>query len=123
MDNLSHVPVWLSDALCRLSTGGGLADRELYTDGEVFLVDVQRPCLLTGIEDLATRGDLLDRTIPLALTPIADDARIPEQQLKAAFERVQARILGALLAAVSCALRNLPTTKLASMPRMADFSL
>lgn len=28
-DDLSHVPPWLSDALCRLSTGGGFATREL----------------------------------------------------------------------------------------------
>jgi hypothetical protein len=123
LDNLSHVPPWLSDALCRLSTGGGLADRELYSDGEVFLVDVQRPCILTGIEDLATRGDLLDRTMPLALIQIPNEARISEKRLKEDFERVQVRVLGALLAAVSCALYNLPTTKLASLPRMADFAL
>ena len=26
-DNLSYIPPWLSDALCRLSTGGGYATR------------------------------------------------------------------------------------------------
>lgn len=31
-DNLSAVPGWLSDALGRLSTGGGLSKRALFTD-------------------------------------------------------------------------------------------
>jgi ABC-type phosphonate transport system ATPase subunit len=31
-DNLSVMPDWLSDALCRISTGGGYAARMLYTD-------------------------------------------------------------------------------------------
>jgi len=30
-DNLSGLPAWLSDALCRLATGGSLALRQLYT--------------------------------------------------------------------------------------------
>ncbi len=30
-DNLSWVRSWLSDAMCRLATGGGLSTRELYT--------------------------------------------------------------------------------------------
>ena len=66
-DNLSHVPAWLSDALCRLSTGGGFATRELYTDNEEVIFDAMRPVILTGIEDLATRSDLLDRSVLLTL--------------------------------------------------------
>ena len=27
LDNISYLPPWLSDALCRLSTGGGFATR------------------------------------------------------------------------------------------------
>jgi hypothetical protein len=41
-DNLSHVPPWLSDALCRLSTGGGFATRELYADQDEIIFDSQR---------------------------------------------------------------------------------
>src|ERR1035437_950393 len=32
--NLSGIPQWLSDALCRLATGGGVSTRELYSDTE-----------------------------------------------------------------------------------------
>ena len=30
-DNLSGIPPWLSESFCRLSTGGGISNRELYT--------------------------------------------------------------------------------------------
>jgi hypothetical protein len=60
-DNLSHLPAWLSDALCRLATGGGFSTRELYTDSEEVLFDAVRTVILNGIEELAMRGDLLDR--------------------------------------------------------------
>jgi hypothetical protein len=43
LDNLSRVQPWLSDQLCRLATGGGFATRELYSDLEEVLIDVQRP--------------------------------------------------------------------------------
>jgi hypothetical protein len=56
LDNLSHVPPWLSDAICRLATGGGFATRALYTDSDEVLFDAQRPVILNGIEELATRG-------------------------------------------------------------------
>ena len=31
-DNVSGLPGWISDTLCRLATGGGFAVRQLYTD-------------------------------------------------------------------------------------------
>ncbi len=67
LDNLSHVSPSLSDDLCRLATGGGFATRELYTDGEETIFDAQRPIILNGIEEVATRGDLLSRTIVVRL--------------------------------------------------------
>jgi hypothetical protein len=47
-DNLSALPVWLSDALCRLATGGSFAVRQLYTDDEEMLFEAARPILLNG---------------------------------------------------------------------------
>lgn len=122
-DNLSHVPAWLSDALCRLSTGGGFATRELYTDQEEIIFDSQRPVLLTSIEEVATRSDLLDRCLIVWLATIPEDGRRPEAELMAEFEKVRPLILGALLDAVVVALQRLPTIELDSLPRMADFAL
>ncbi|HBI47064.1 MAG TPA: hypothetical protein DDY78_30055, partial [Planctomycetales bacterium] len=123
LDNLSGITPALSDALCALATGGGFGTRELYTNDEEKLFDATRPILLNGIEDVATRPDLLDRAICLTLPTISDAARCDEAALWAEFERVRPRVLGALLDAVVMGLRELPTTQLASKPRMADFAL
>lgn len=122
-DNLSHVPPWLSDALCRLSTGGGFATRELYTDLDEVIFDSQRPLLLTSIEEVATRSDLLDRCLIIWLPAITEDRRRSETELYEAFRKVRPQILGALLDAVAVALRCLPSIKMPSLPRMADFAL
>jgi hypothetical protein len=121
-DNLSTVPPWLSDALCRLATGGGFATRELYTDAEEVLFDATRPCMLTSIEDLATRGDLLERCVLLNLSPIPEGQRRSERDFWGEFEAARPRLLGALLGAVSGALRELPGVRLEKLPRMADFA-
>ena len=55
-DNLSGLPSWLSDALCRLATGGSFAVRQLYTDDEERLFEAARPILLNGIEESGRPG-------------------------------------------------------------------
>jgi hypothetical protein len=47
-DNVSGLPAWISDTLCRLATGGGFAVRQLYTDQDEILFDAQRPIILNG---------------------------------------------------------------------------
>lgn len=123
LDNVSKMPPWLSDALCRLSTGGGFATRELYADDEEVLFDAQRPVLLNGIEEMATRPDLLDRSIIIRLLTIPEERRRQESDLWREFEAARPGILGALLDAVCAALSNEPRVKLRRLPRMADFAV
>jgi len=122
LDNLSHVPGWLSDAICRAVTGEGFSKRALYTDGDDVIVSFRRVILLTGIEVVAGRADLLDRSILFGLEPIGPDARRSETEVLAEFEAARPAILGALLSAVSGALRELPNVHLTALPRMADFA-
>jgi hypothetical protein len=122
LDNISSLETWLSDALCRLATGGGLATRELYTDSDEIIFDAQRPVLLNGIEDLATRGDFLERCIIVCLPQIPEAARQEESRFWPAFEEARPRILGALLDVVSLALRRVKDLHLERLPRMADFA-
>jgi hypothetical protein len=109
LDNLSHLQDWLSDALCRLATGSGFATRELYSNAEETIFAAQRPIVLNGIEELATRADLLDRAILLYLPTIPEEKRQDEQAFWQAFEQARPHILGALLDIVSAALGTLPT--------------
>jgi hypothetical protein len=121
-DNLSGLPGWMSDAICRLVTGGGFTTRELYSDEAERLFSAKRPVIINGIEDVGSRPDLLDRCICIHLPTIPDDRRQPEADLWAAFEAARPGILGALLDAVAIAMRRLPTVKLDALPRMADFA-
>jgi hypothetical protein len=122
-DNVSGLPAWISDTLCRLATGGGFAVRQLYSDQDEVLFDAARPVILNGIEDIVTRPDLADRALFLTLEPIPEERRRPEQELWAAFDAERPRILGALLNAVAQGLATLPQTRLDRLPRMADFAL
>ncbi len=123
LDNLSHLPQWLSDCLCRLATGGGFSTRTLYENDEETIFNAQRPVIFNGIEEVASRGDLLERSLTIHCPRIDEDQRRPESDLWREFEEDQPAILGGLLDAVSAAIRNLPSTKLDTLPRMADFAL
>jgi len=121
LDNLSAVQSWLSDALCRLATGGGFSTRMLHTDDEEVIFDFCRPQLVTAIEDVAERSDLLERALIVQLQTIDELQRRPESEIYAEFEKVRPLILGALFDAVAGGIARLPTTTLTRLPRMADF--
>jgi hypothetical protein len=122
-DNLSALPPWLSDALCRLTSGGAFSTRRLFTDQDEILFAAARPIILNGIEEVITRPDLADRAILLTLAPIAEQQRRPETALSREFEFARPHILGALLDAAAHGLRMLPHVRFRRLPRMADFAL
>lgn len=121
-DNLSGLKAWLSDAFCRLSTGGGLSTRGLYSDSEEVVFNSTRPIILNGIDEIARRNDLIDRALIVNLPRIPEKKRRLERELWEAFESAKSRILGSMLDAVSCGMKNINDLKLKSLPRMADFS-
>src|SRR5947209_2715171 len=122
-DNLSGLSPWLSDALCRLASGGSFALRQLYTDNEEVLFKAARPTLLNGIEDVIGRPDLADRAIFLTLGPIGEQQRRSEGELWREYELARPEVLGALLDSTVHGLRALGCTQLDQLPRMADFAL
>ena len=122
-DNLSVLDAWLSDALCRIASGGAFTVRRLYSDDEEVLFQVARPTLLNGIEDVIGRPDLADRAVFLTLAPIGERQRRSETELWGEFEIARPRILGALLGAAVHGLRARDRVKFDPLPRMADFAL
>jgi hypothetical protein len=123
LDNLSEIPPWLSDSLCRLSTGGGFTTRELYTDDSEVLFAAKRPIVLNGIPQVAERDDLLDRSLLVKLSPIPEAERLPEKVLWARFGAAKAAILGGLLNAAAEAWARRDSIPLLNLPRMADFAI
>jgi len=121
-DNVTSLPAWLSDLLCRAATGEGISKRGLYTDDEDFIYRYKRVVGINAIVNPANRPDLLDRCIILNLTRISDDKRRTERELQAAFAKVLPGILGGCFDALSHAIKVYPL-KQPVLPRMADFAL
>ena len=121
-DNLSFIQRWLSDALCRLATGGAMSTRALYTDDEEKTLQAKRPVVMNGITEIVTKPDLLSRCQIVYLPRIAEEDRKTEEEFMADFEKVRPDVLGALCEAVSVGLRNLPDTKPKQLPRLADYA-
>ncbi|TDT30884.1 hypothetical protein [Naumannella halotolerans] len=123
LDNLSTVPDWLSDSLCRAATGDGDVRRQLYTDGQLAVFAFRRVMLLNGIDVGALRGDLAERLIMINLTRIAEADRMTEHDLDTRWQEAYPRLFGALLDLAAGVAGKIPSVRLASKPRMADFAL
>jgi hypothetical protein len=121
-DNISTIPIWLSDSLCQLVFGLGFASRTLFTNDERNVVHARRPVILDGIEDFVTRGDLRDRSVFLHLPRIAPSVRLAESEFWQAFRGDYPRILGGVLDGIVAGLSKLPSVRLAESPRMADYA-
>lgn len=122
VDNLSGVPAWLSDALCRAVTGDGLVKRTLYSDSSLTVVTFRRCIVLTAIDAGALRGDLAERLLTVELERIDPTERRADAELRAAFTRAHPRVLGALLDLVAQVLARLDNVQVNELPRMADFA-
>ncbi len=123
IDNVSGLPAWFSDALCRAVSGDGYLRRRLYSDSNVSVLAFRRVIALTTIDAGALRGDLGERLLVIELPPIGSGKRRSEAEILAAFEKMRPRLLGGLFTLVSRALAALPNVKPRSWPRMADFAM
>jgi hypothetical protein len=121
-DNISRLPQGLSDALCRLATGGVLSKRMLYTDADEVILDAMRPVAINGIDAVAKSSDLLDRALLVELEVIPKGRRISEEQRWARFAEIHAGVLGVLCDVLVAALRQIRAVELDELPRMADFA-
>jgi hypothetical protein len=61
VDNVSTIPPWWSDALCRAATGDALTKRRLYTDADLAVLKFRRCGILNGIDLGGLAGDFADR--------------------------------------------------------------
>jgi len=81
-DNISHLSGSTSDILCKAVTEGGFSKRELYSDDEDIIYTFKRCVGLNGINLIATKPDLLDRSIIFEMERIPKDKRRLEKKLK-----------------------------------------
>jgi hypothetical protein len=122
VDNLSQVPAWYSDALCKAVTGDGVVRRKLFTDGELAVQSFRRAIILTSIDAGSLRDDLGERLLFIDMGGILEQSRRTEADITTVFRRMKPQLFGALLDAVCAVLATLPEVKLTRLPRMADFA-
>jgi hypothetical protein len=122
LDNVSTIPPWLSDTLCKAVTGDGIVERALHTDDDLNILAFRRCVALTSIDAGKLSGDLAERLVTVELDVIAPERRRPDAEVANAYEREQPGLLGALLDLVVQVLAELPRVQLAELPRMADFA-
>ena len=122
VDNVSAIPGWLSDAICRTVTGDALIRRQLYTDDDLVVNAILRVVLLNAIGVGSLRGDLGDRLVPIPLERIPDDQRRLEREIQVEWDALRPGLVGALLDVLAAVLAKLPEVELGAMPRMADFA-
>lgn len=120
-DNISSLSAEISDELCKAVTGAGNAWRSLYTNNDDVVFNYKRCILLNGINNVASRADLLDRSIMIELQRISETDRRPLNKLLKEFDEQRGAMLGGIFDVVSKALSIYPTIRLDRYVRMADF--
>lgn len=122
LDNLTTLPDWLSDAICRCVTGEGFSKRELFSDDEDILYSFLRCVGLNGINLVPSKPDLLDRAVILPLERIPDRQRRTEREFWDQFQAEKPQLLGALFTVMSQAMALFPRMQVSHYPRLADFA-
>ena len=123
LENLSYLNNELQDALCILSTGGGYATRQLYTNGGEHVMQSKRPVMINGINAIATQPDLIERTVSVELPTIEAKRRQDEQSMEVAWEKDYPAIFTGMLDLFAKALERLPAVVIPEgmAKRMIDF--
>ena len=124
-DNLSTIPTTKRDMLCRVSTGGTVRKRQLYTDSGEKIYEIRRPVLLTAINLGTNSPDLTNRMVRAELHRLEQSQRKSDDELKAMWNETKSEIYGALLSIAAKVMQIIDSGSLAGVekPRMADYGL
>jgi len=122
-DNVSYISNSVSDILCKAVTGSSFPKRELYSDDDDIIYTFKRCLGINGINMVAIRPDLLERSIILELDRIDPKNRKQEKELMEEFKNDLPSIMGGIFDTLVKALSLKPEIKLSEFPRMADFAI
>lgn len=121
-DNVSSIPDWISDDLCKAVTGSGFSKRALYTDDDDVIYSFKRCIGFNGINLGASRADLLDRGLIIQLERIPKDKRRKQTDIWKEFDAMLPQLLGFIMDVLVKLLQRKGEVQLKETPRMADFA-
>ena len=122
-DNVTAVHEWQSDILCRAVTGEGMQSRKLYSDDDVIIREYQRCLTLNGINIVASKPDLLDRSLLFHLPRVEEENRQAEKTFWDSFEVEAPGLLGTIFDILSRAMQVYPTIETTGLYRLADWTI
>ena len=124
-DNVNTtMPDYISDVLCRISTGQGFRTRELYSNTSEVILKIQKSIIINGINLPGYKPDFLDRSVPILLRPIFGDGRLTENEIRQRVQELLPKARGYLLSIIPRAIQLYPDVEkelMGKLPRMADF--
>jgi hypothetical protein len=120
-DNLSAIKEDISNLLCVAVTGGVTSKRKLYTDStEVYLM-LKSMIIVNGIDVIATKSDLLDRSLIIDLQRLKPNEFRPEEELNREFQKDLPLILGACFKIIAEVIEDESTITVNHPMRLIDF--
>jgi hypothetical protein len=122
-DNVSYLPPWFSDEICKAVTGIGNSKRRLYSDDEDVIVNYRRCVIINGINNNLTEPDALDRSVLIELERIKSTSRKEQSRVEIEFEELQPKLLGFIFDILVKTLQIKSELKMSHLPRMADFAV
>jgi hypothetical protein len=121
-DNMRGFRAAMSDVLCMTSTGGTLSSRALYTNAELYTLNVHGAVVLNGIHHLTTQADASERFLTLHMRSMQAAERKSEGDLIRELDRDKPAIFRGLLDLTAKILAELPNATVEHPERMIDFS-
>jgi len=122
-DNLTSIPIWLSDCFCRAVTGEGYSKRRLYTDEDSVIFAYRRQVGLTAVSNPVNRPDLLDRSLIFNLHRLPAKKRVSEAELNKQLTAALPGIMGGIFDALSGAISRQADIDIPQPERMVDFTI
>jgi hypothetical protein len=124
-DNVNTpMPDYISDLICRLTTGQGFRTRELYTNmGEVIL-KLKKSIMVNGINRSSYKPDYIDRECQTHLREIPEEGRLTDADIRAKAEMLTPKVRGYILSVIPKAIEiyhEVEKELKGRLPRMADF--
>ena len=125
-DNLSRIPEWISDLLCRAVTGSGFSKRKLYTNNEDVIYSLMRAIGFNGINLAATKADLLSRGLIIQTEAIPKGNQRRMKTIWKEFERIKPELLGYIFDVLTRIIKwrqdKVGVELVKEYPRMADWA-
>ena len=126
-DNVNTaLPDYISDIVCRLTTGQGFRTRELYTNTGEVILKLKRPIIINGINRASYKPDFIDRECPIHLGVMPESRRMTDAEIRAKAEILIPKVRGYILSIIPKAMElyhQVESELKGKLPRMADFVL